>query len=92
MPAPEAKSKAGRKMGRVESHIVEVMTDLIDPLAADMDLTEFTDVCVDAMPAPEEGKRDVRRQDIQRAMRSLSKGDEPLFAIEHGRVIFLSST
>lgn len=92
MPAPEAKSKAGRKMGRVESHIVEVMTDLIDPLAVDMDLTEFTDVCVDAMPAPEEGKRDVRRQDIQRAMRSLSKGDEPLFAIEHGRVIFLSST
>ena len=91
LPPPEVKAKAGRKLGRVESHIAEVMAELVDPLAADMDLGEFVDVCVDAMPAPEEGKRDVRRQDVQRAIRSLAKGDEALLAVEHGRVIFLSS-
>lgn len=91
LPPPEVKAKAGRKLGRVESHIAEVMSELVDPLAADMDLGEFVDVCVDAMPAPEEGKRDVRRQDVQRAIRSLAKGDEALLAVEHGRVVFLSS-
>lgn len=91
LPPREVKAQKGRKLGRVESHIAEVMESLIDPLAIDMDLREFTDVCVEAMPAPEEGKRDVRRQDIQRAIRSLAKGDDPLLAVEHGKVIFLSS-
>ena len=92
LPPPAVKAKPGRKLGRIESHIADILeSDAIDPLAADMDLSDFVTLCADAMPAPETGKRDTRRQEVQRAIRSLSKGDDALLAVEHGKVIFLSS-
>jgi hypothetical protein len=43
------------------------------------------------MPAPEPGKRDVRKQDIQRALKSLVKGPEAPLVIDHGKIIFMTS-
>jgi len=91
LPPPEVKSKNTRKYGRVESHILEMIHVHVDPLAPDMDMDDLVDICVDGMPKPEPGKRDVRRQDIQRALRSLAKGNDAPIMIEHGKVTFLSS-
>jgi hypothetical protein len=34
----------------------------------------------------------VRRQHVQRALHSLTKGNDAPIAIEHGKVVFLSAT
>jgi hypothetical protein len=91
-PSAKGKDKPGRKLGRIETHIAELLESVVDPLAQDIDLDEAIRLCVEGMPKPEPGKRDVRRQHVDRALRSLCKGDEPLLAIKHGRVIFLSSS
>jgi hypothetical protein len=92
LPPAEVKAKAVRKMGRVESHVMEMLGEHIDPLAPDADMDEVIRICVDGMPAPEPGTRDVRRQHVQRALQSLTKGADAPIAIEHGKVVFLSAT
>lgn len=90
--AAEDKPRKGiKKLGRVETHIVETIETAVDPFEADMDMDAFVRLCVDGMPAPEPGKRDVRRQDVQRAIKSLIKGPEAPIVIEHGRIIFMTS-
>jgi hypothetical protein len=93
LPSPASKgdkAKPGKKLGRVETHIVETIEASVDPFEQDMPMDDFVKLCVDGMPAPEPGKRDVRRQDVQRALRSLAKDDDAPLTIEHGKVIFLS--
>ena len=94
LPKPDADDKPRKgikKFGRVETHILETIEASVDPFAADMDMGAFVQLCVDGMPAPELGKRDVRKQDIQRALKSLVKGPEAPLAIDHGRIIFMTS-
>ena len=94
LPKPDADDKPRKgikKFGRVETHILETIETTIDPFAADMDMGAFVQLCVDGMPAPEPGKRDVRKQDIQRALKSLVKGPEAPLVIDHGRIIFMTS-
>lgn len=94
LPKPDADDKPRKnikKLGRVEAHIVETIDAAVDPFAADMDMSAFVDLCVDGMPAPEPGKRDVRKQDVQRALRSLAKGPSAPILLEHGKVIFMTS-
>lgn len=91
MPPAEIKSTNNRKYGRVESHIMEMIGEHVDPLASDADMEEVIRFCVDGMPKPEPGTRDVRKQHVQRALQSMCKGNDAPIAIEHGRVIFLSS-
>jgi hypothetical protein len=92
MPPPQVKATGGRKFGRVESHVMEMISEHIDPLAPDADMDEVIRFCVDGMPKPEPGTRDVRRQHVQRALHSLTKGNDAPIAIEHGKVVFLSAT
>jgi hypothetical protein len=91
MPPAEIKSTNNRKYGRVESHIMEMIGEHVDPLASDADMEEVIRFCVDGMPKPEPGTRDVRKQHVQRALQSMCKGNDAPIAIEHGKVIFLSS-
>jgi len=91
MPPAEIKSTNNRKYGRVETHVMEMISEHVDPLAPDADMDEIIRLCVDGMPKPEPGTRDVRRQHVQRALQSLCKGNDAPLAIEHGKVIFLSS-
>jgi hypothetical protein len=67
-----------------------MISEHVDPLAPDADMEEVIRFCVDGMPKPEPGTRDVRKQHVQRALQSLCKGNDAPIAIEHGKVIFLS--
>ena len=94
LPKPDADDKPRKgvkKLGRVETHIMETIETSVDPFEADMDLSALVQLCVDGMPEPEPGKRDVRRQDVQRAIRSLAKGAEAPLVISNGKVIFMTS-
>lgn len=84
-------SRGVKKLGRVETHIVETIETQVDPFVSDMVMSDFIQLCVDGMPAPEPNRRDVRRQDVQRALRSLTKGDSAPIDIKDGKVIFMTS-
>ena len=89
--ADDKPRKGVKKLGRVEAHIMETLETQVDPFVADMPMTDFVQLCVDGMPAPEPNKRDVRRQDVFRALRSLTKGDSAPLEIKDGMVIFMIS-
>ena len=89
--ADDKPRKGVKKLGRVEAHIMETLETQVDPFVADMPMSDFVQLCVDGMPAPEPNKRDVRRQDVIRALRSLTKGDSAPLEIKDGMVIFMIS-
>jgi hypothetical protein len=94
LPKPDADDKPRKgikKLGRIETHIMETIETAVDPFADAMELGAFVQICIDGMPAPEPGKRDVRRQDVQRALKSLVKGPEAPLVIDHGKIIFMVS-
>jgi hypothetical protein len=94
LPKPEADDKPRKgvkRLGRVEAHIVETVETQIDPFTADMVMADFIQLCVDGMPAPEPNKRDVRRQDVQRALKSLLKGVDAPLLLKDGKIIFMTS-
>ena len=93
MPASNADDKPRKgikKLGRVATHILETIETQIDPFVPDMALNDFVQLCADGMPAPEPGKRDIRRQDVQRSLKSLTTGADAPILIEHGRIIFMT--
>ena len=49
---------------------------------------ELIDKAVAALPAPEDGKRDTRRQSVVRAINGLSKEKDGPLKVEGGKVIF----
>ena len=78
--------KGLKRRGRNENHVLEVMTmfgpeDVVSAL-------ELVNKAVDMMPAPEDGKRDTRRQLVVRAINNLSREKDGPLKIEGGRVIF----
>jgi hypothetical protein len=89
--ADDKPQKGGKKLGRLATHILETIETQVDPFLADMPLNDFVQLCVDGMPAPEPGKRDVRKQDLQRSLRNLANGPEAPILIEHGKIIFMTS-
>ncbi len=84
---PEADDRKGlKRRGRVENHILEVMS-----LFGDQSIVkaqELIDKAVETMPEPEDGKRDTRRQTIVRAINQLSREKDGPLKIEGGVVIF----
>jgi hypothetical protein len=86
-PANDNEDRKGlKRRGRVENHILEVMTVFgPDSIVSAM---ELIDRAVADLPAPEEGKRDTRRQSVVRAINNLSKEKDGPLKIEGGRVIF----
>lgn len=90
--APEASAnekdrKGAKKIGRVEAHILDTI-ELVDPRTTTMSLDKFVDLCVEGMPQPDDSKRDTRRQNINRAIRGMTKGADAPLMVEHGRVTF----
>lgn len=89
-PTPSADDKdrkGAKKIGRVEAHILDSI-ELIDARTTSMALDKFISLCVEGMPLPEDGKRDIRRQTIHRALKGLTKGADAPLIIDHGRVTF----
>ena len=81
-----ADRKGTKRRGRVENHILEVMVmfGARDSVSAH----ELVEKAVELMPAPEDGKRDIRRQSVVRAINGLSREKDGPLKIEGGRVIF----
>ena len=89
--APVAdKPAAKRKMGAWEQVVLDAIA-LVDSGVTQMGLTELVDHVVSTVPPPEEGVRDVRRQSVMRAIRSLQKGEDAPLLVEHRVVQFCAS-
>jgi hypothetical protein len=84
---PTEESKDKRKHGVWERVILDVIAGL-DSSIASLPMDDLIERVVASVPPPAEGERDYRKQNVRRAMVSLTKGaDAPLF-VEHGRVEF----
>lgn len=85
--AAEAEDRSGlKRRGRVENHVLEVMTLFGDQSI--VSAVELIDRAVDALPPPEDGKRDTRRQTVTRAIQALSKEKDGPLRLEGGKIIF----
>lgn len=84
---PTGEDKKGvKRRGRLETHILEVMTTFAED--AIVRAEELIQKACDMLPAPEQGKRDIRRQSIVRAIQQLSKEKDGPLRMENGIVIF----
>ena len=84
----ESDRRGVKRLGKEAQHVLDMIELSIDPSVPSMGLHDFARLCADGMPLPEDGKRDTRVQRVQRAIKSLSKGDEPALIIENGKVVF----
>jgi hypothetical protein len=81
------KPTAKRRLGAWEQVVMDAI-GLLEPSVTSMSLDKLLDYVVGTVPAPEEGARDIRRQSVMRAVRSLQKGDDAPLMLEHGVVQF----
>ena len=86
-PSEEQGDRKGvKRRGRIENHILEIMT--LFGSESVVSAIELIDRAVAALPAPEDGKRDTRRQSVVRAINGLSKEKDGPLKIEGGKIIF----
>jgi hypothetical protein len=86
-PATAQERRNVKKVGRFENIMLDAI-EQVDPTVQFMMVGLFLDLCVNTMPLPDEGKRDIRRQNLARALENLTKGDEPALTVAHGKVYF----
>ena len=86
----EAKRKLvemhGKKRGHIETHLLEVMTFFAGQDVVSVE--DFLRKAVDTLPEPEAGKRDVRRQNLTRALAAMGKEKDAPLRVDGGIVIF----
>lgn len=75
------------RYGHMERHVLEII-ELNHKAAASVAVGTLIDECVSALSAPETGKRDIRRQSIQRAITTLAKRKDGPLEIINGNAIF----
>jgi len=80
-------NKRVKRRGRIETHVLE-MVEVVDHSKDMMTLAEFSILCGDALPVPEEGKRDTRRQLALRAILNIARDAEAPFGVKSGQVVF----
>lgn len=80
---PQMQEVAGkaRPRGKWETLVVEVVSEFALAQSR-MAVADVMAECLRRAPAPEEGKRDTRRQLLQRALKALSEGDDAPYYIE----------
>jgi len=78
-----------RRRGRFQTHVLD-MVSLLDSALATMPLSELVKFCADALPKPDVGIRDTRRQDIHRAIQGLGKEKDGPLQVRDNLVIFYS--
>lgn len=84
-PAKEDSSRI-RGLGRLEAHLLEVMSFFPDQSAVQMH--EFIDKAVELLPEPEPGTRDTRRQRLVRSLRDLARIKDSPLGLDKGVVVF----
>jgi RecA/RadA recombinase len=85
-PAAIDDKKGVKRRGRLETHVLEVMT--LFPADAVIRAEDLIRKACDTLPPPEAGKRDIRRQSVVRAIQALSKEKDGPLRMENGVVIF----
>lgn len=85
-PATIDDRKGVNRRGRLETHVLEVMT--LFPADAVIRAEDLIRKACDTLPPPEAGKRDIRRQSVVRAIQALSKEKDGPLRMENGVVIF----
>ena len=85
-PRTDEATPKGKRRGRVEAHILEIMATFgaADVVSSD----DLIEQAVAAFPPPEPGERDTRRQRIVRALENMSREKDGPLKIIGGRVIF----
>jgi RecA/RadA recombinase len=87
MPKTEAAPGKGvKRRGRIENHILETMT--LFGASDSVKLHVLVDRATETLPAPEPGKRDTRRQQVTRAIQTLSKEANGPLQVQNNLVIF----
>lgn len=84
--APKEDNSRIRGLGRLEAHLLEVMSFFPGQSTAKMH--EFIDKAVELMPDPEPGTRDTRRQRLVRSLREMARGKDSPIGLDGGTVIF----
>lgn len=89
--APQADDTVRRgvkRRGRMESHIAEMVLTL-DPALTAVPMADLVTLCAEALPAPDPGKRDTRRQVIARAIQTLAREkDSPVKVVGTSVVLY----
>lgn len=78
--------KGVKRRGRMENHVLEIKA--MFGTESFVNIETLVNSAVDALPAPEEGKRDTRRHSVIRAVNSLSREKDGPLRISGGKVIF----
>jgi RecA/RadA recombinase len=85
-PASTDDKKGVKRRGRLETHLLEVMATF--PTDAIVRAEDLIRKACDMLPAPDAGKRDIRRQSVVRAIQNLSREKDGPLRMENGVVIF----
>lgn len=72
VPQTKETTKGLKRRGRIENHVLDVVT-MYPPDVQTVKLEDLVTKATDLLPPPEEGKRDVRRQHVARAIQNLCK-------------------
>ena len=84
---PESPVKGTKRRGRVENHVLEIMAHHFDGQDT-VRVEDLVKKAVETMPAPEDGKRDTRKQGVVRALHNLSREKDGPLQVKGGVVIF----
>jgi hypothetical protein len=84
-PEGEARSQFEGRGGRIETHLEEVA--LLFSVVGVVTVDAFVQKAVDTLPAPRSGKRDVRRQQVVRAVYALNKKQNGPLRLEGENII-----
>lgn len=90
LPPSDDERKNVKQYTEAEAHILHVIEEVLDPQITNIHLDAFTQLCVDELPVPEEGKRDGRKNRVANAIQTLAKDKKhQRFKLEHGYVIVM---
>lgn len=86
VPQVKESGKGLKRRGRIENHVLEVLT-MLDPGVQTIKIDALVTKAVALLPEPEEGKRDTRRQSVARAIQNLGKEKDGPVSVQRDLVI-----
>jgi len=84
--AEEPERKGIKRRGRIENHVLEIIATM-GP-SDTVSVEELVKQAAEAMPSPEAGTRDTRRQVVTRAIHNMAKEKDGPLSLAGGTVIF----
>lgn len=82
----ETSDRGLKRRGKIENHVLDVVA-MLEPELQTIKLDDLVKRAADMLPEPEEGRRDVRRQSVKRAIDTLCKEKDGPIALAGGVVV-----